>query len=190
MLASSYLLGYLLLANLVPGGRFETIYSFKDNPFISALRPAERLTEFPRTSPSNGQAIIGDPVYFDLHLPSSFENIELTILYENPKNQKWTLDAFTDRNLWKFINAAIHVRAKDGKEEARAVFSTTGLDIASRTITFIIGAPEARDLNELRIYEIKIIATKSPLSAREALLKIFSVLRRKIINHQWKQQLN
>ena len=168
----------MLWKNLVPGGRFEVSYAFKPTPFISALRPAERLTKFEE---GREQSIIGDPVYFDVRLPSSFEDIEIVLEHKNPTGQKFTFGSFIDRAAWKFRNADLFITDNgDGFFVARAKLRTEGLDIMQRTITFVFGAPDASILNPITVYKISVFATKKPLKFAEAPFYLFVKLLHKI----------
>lgn len=199
ILLSFWLVGWLLYKNLVPSGRFEVIYNFQPNPFISALRPPERLKAISKlnkqclmfhVSCSMFQEIIGDPVYFDLHLPSSFENVELVLKYKNPSNQKFTVSAFTDRKNWQFVTPIppifplFKTEDQGGGDifEPRILFNIAGLDIVDRTITFILGAPEANQENSITLYEIRAIATKPPTQLWEVPAKILKIFKFRILN--------
>lgn len=193
MLAGIFLFSYLLWNNLVPSGHFEVVYKFQSNPFISALRPPERLStieeqtmSFDRRYKIKAQRVTADPVYFDLHLPSSFERVELDILHEYKDGQKLTIAAFTDRKNWKFITADTELRNpyRDYAEglSLHANFNTAGLDIVDRTVTFVLGAPEASQENPITIYEIRVVATKSPTRLQEIPAKILKIFKFRIRN--------
>ncbi|MBU4432169.1 hypothetical protein KKD60_02740, partial [Patescibacteria group bacterium] len=69
----------LLYLGIVPFGRISYIYRFdKTDEFIGALTPKERVNniQYPNT-------ILGDPVYFTLHTPRSFESAVLHLRYKN-----------------------------------------------------------------------------------------------------------
>jgi len=196
---SIWLIGWLFWQNLVPAGHFEVAYNFKPSPFISALRPPERLTKTKFTEVGSRvasaaevrpqlykeQGIIGDPVYFDLRLPSSFENVEIIVLHEYKPDQKLTISAFTDRKNWKFVTPEAQLvnpyRDYANGLGLRANFNTTSLDIIDRTITFILGAPDASAQDPTTIYEIKISASKKPLSWREAPAKAWKTFKTKFL---------
>lgn len=192
---SFWLVGWLLYKNFVPSGRFEVVYNFEPNPFVSALRPPERLSEISKSNKSCStshvpcfvfQEITGDPVYFDLRLPSSFEKVEIDILHKHKEGQKFTIAAFTDRKNWRFITADTELRNphRDYAEglALHANFSTAGLDIVDRTITLILGAPEASIDNSITIYEIRALATKPPLKWQDMPKMVGRIIKNKFLN--------
>lgn len=69
----------LLYLGIVPFGKISYVYRFdKTGEFIGALTPKERVDkrQYPNT-------ILGDPVYFTLHTPRSFESAVLHFKYKN-----------------------------------------------------------------------------------------------------------
>ncbi len=71
---------FFIYMAIVPSGNISYIYDFESNDFfISKLSPEERLGEIE----GGYQRIIGDPVYFSLFTPRSFNEANINIKYKN-----------------------------------------------------------------------------------------------------------
>lgn len=156
-----FLFGWLFWQNYVPGDIFETNYNFERSPWVSALRPGNRLSEVGEDR-FKYQSIIDDPIYFDINLPVNFEKIILEIDFKNLLNQPFKIGAFTSRENWQFDwkNFEI-ISQKDDWQIARVEFDTAYLDKPNNQITFILSTPEIREAGgSVDVREIKVKALK------------------------------
>ncbi|MCK5061496.1 hypothetical protein KAR28_03010 [Candidatus Parcubacteria bacterium] len=98
-LALGLVIVWLLLHAIVPGGEIVYIQDFKDsNYFIPKLTPAERI----ETGDSSVR-IIGDPVYFSLRAPRTFNKANLEIKFRSSDNIR-ILEAgpLVDKIVWRY----------------------------------------------------------------------------------------
>lgn len=96
-------IGVILYLGIVPFGHITYTQSFaKKNEFIGALTPKDRLVEgeYPNT-------IIGNPVYFSLHTPRTFDSAIVSLKYKekNPHQQSGPIiemGALVDKTVWRY----------------------------------------------------------------------------------------
>lgn len=101
------IVGWLIYLGVVPGGRISYVYDFSEpGYFIRNLTPAERI-EPPAggapASPAGRQKIIGDPVYFTLRTPRTFNTARLTVKFKND-NDFSVIEAgvLSDKTVWRY----------------------------------------------------------------------------------------
>ena len=93
---------FFIYLAIVPSGHISYTYNFeKDNSFISSLYPKERVEPI-----ENGiQKIIGDPVYFSLETPRTFDNADVNIKFKNNNpelNQIIESGVLVDKTIWRY----------------------------------------------------------------------------------------
>lgn len=86
VLAAFALFGWTFWLNLAPSGVLEARYDFnRPSPFITSLLPGGRALPIARNESGKFyQGIIGDPVYFRLQSPRSFDRAILSVTFQNP----------------------------------------------------------------------------------------------------------
>ncbi|MFH1192172.1 MAG: hypothetical protein V1655_01730 [bacterium] len=111
LLAGTVILAFLFLVNekLVLWGNFEVEYNFskKFHPFISCLRPDDRVGE--KSDGTDGffyYHIEGEPVYFDIEAPSNFNKVNLELEYKIPSSNENFSDfkagVLVDKAMWQY----------------------------------------------------------------------------------------
>jgi hypothetical protein len=96
----AFIIIWLFYQAIVPGGQIFYNFNFKKpSEFILPLTPKERVEE-----PQNGsQKIVGDPAYFSLRTPRTFDTAKLTIKYKNNSNQPLIeAGVLTDKTVWNY----------------------------------------------------------------------------------------
>ena len=91
---------WLLVQAVVPFGSVSYIHNFKnDNYFIKKLTPKNRVQE-----PMNGkQKITGNPVYFALRTPRTFDRGKVIVSFKNPDNLPLIeLGVLADNKVWRY----------------------------------------------------------------------------------------
>jgi len=80
ILSPFVLLGWLFIVNFVPSGQAAKSFDFSAaSPYVDHLVPQERVTGVMRENGKYFQQILNEPVYFHVHLPSSFEKMVVGI---------------------------------------------------------------------------------------------------------------
>ena len=100
-LIAFFVIGVFLYLAIIPSGEIEYSFDFdKKNGFISKLSPEERV-DFSDKNFQN--KIIGNPVYFNLRVPRSFDTAEMQIKYKN-KNDIPLIEAgvLADNISWRY----------------------------------------------------------------------------------------
>lgn len=118
---SFFIIIFLFLLNkyLVPAGKLRISYDFSNKPqMISELSPLGRVTPREKNLETGEvfQRMKGEPVYFTVKVPRSFDQAEVTIFYQNPsqkilelglqKSTEWYFELkpienkFIDESLW------------------------------------------------------------------------------------------
>jgi len=98
------LFSWLIYRDLVVSGVLEAEYDFsKPSPFISYLRPQNRLGEILIDETAGTfQRIQSEPIYFDVRLPRNFSKAIVSLTYKNLDQNIIELGAMVDENLWQF----------------------------------------------------------------------------------------
>lgn len=100
---------FLLNKKIVHWGNFKVEYNFstKFHPFISSLRPEERLGE--KSDGKDGffyYSIKGEPVYFDIETPRDFNKVNLELEYNVPAFNKnffdFKIGILLDKASWNY----------------------------------------------------------------------------------------
>ena len=93
-------IAWLLNQAVVPTGKISFIHNFEsENYFIKSLTPKDRVRE-----PQAGeQKITGNPVYFALRTPRTFDRAKVTISFKNPNNLPLIeLGVLADNKVWRY----------------------------------------------------------------------------------------
>ena len=93
-------IAWLLNQAVVPTGKISFIHNFEsENYFIKPLTPKDRVRE-----PQAGeQKITGNPVYFALRTPRTFDRAKVTISFKNPNNLPLIeLGVLADNKVWRY----------------------------------------------------------------------------------------
>lgn len=110
-LISAIFVFWLLWQAVVPSGQISYTYDFKQaNYFIKPLTPKERVRE-----PLAGeQKITGNPVYFALRTPRTFDRAKVTVSFKNPDNLPLLeLGVLADNKVWRYQMAPLENLALD-----------------------------------------------------------------------------
>jgi hypothetical protein len=92
-------LGWFLYMGVVPSGKIQYDYDFtKNSGFISKISPAERAGEIVNGS----QKIIGNPVYFSLYTPRTFDTAKVLLEYENQDVKLVEAGVLDDKTVWRY----------------------------------------------------------------------------------------
>jgi len=85
---------------IVPFGKIAYVYDFqKPSEFILPLTPVERV----EPAQNGSQKIIGDPVYFSLRTPRTFDTAKIRIKYKNNSNAPLIeAGVLTDAKVWNY----------------------------------------------------------------------------------------
>lgn len=96
-----FLTFFFLWMGIVPFGRIMYLTDFRNqNSFIGRLTPQERLGVTSRSLPNK---IIGDPVYFSLFTPRTFDKAKVTVEYKNNSNaQIIEAGVLMDKVVWRY----------------------------------------------------------------------------------------
>ncbi len=95
----SFMIALFLYWGVIPSGQISYVYDFeKKGRFIKNLTPKERLEDVVGGS----QKIIGDPVYFSLWTPRTFNKAKLTFKYKNPSNKFIETGVLVDGKMWRY----------------------------------------------------------------------------------------
>lgn len=94
------LFAWTLWKNVIPNGVFEATYDFDHvSPFITSLLPGERALPITRGADRHPyQAIIGDPVYFRLRPPRTFDSATVTVEFQNATQPILEVGGLANRN--------------------------------------------------------------------------------------------
>jgi len=95
---------------IVPGGEITYIKKPGErNDFIGELLPQERIKE-----KNNNWEVAGEPIYFNLRPPRSFQEAEVFLDYENPDNLSMIeLGVLADGKLWRYKTKPVENRQLD-----------------------------------------------------------------------------
>lgn len=129
-LGLALLTGWLLYMAVAPNGRISYVYDFKkENYFIRKLTPAERVKP-----PEDGsQKIIGDPIYFALRTPRTFNKAKLTLKFRNSDNLPFIeAGVLADKKVWRYQTRPIDNRAIDGLAKSWPMISANGIILLQR----------------------------------------------------------
>ncbi len=92
-------LGWFLYMGVVPFGKVQYDYDFsKSSGFISKLSPTERVEE----KRNGSQKIIGNPVYFSLYTPRTFDTAKIILEYENRDARLLEVGVLADKTVWRY----------------------------------------------------------------------------------------
>ncbi len=112
---------FLLWQGVVPLGEITYSSDLKDgNDFIGKLDPDTRIED-------GGRRIIGDPVYFSLRTPRSFQSVELEILYRNEDFPLLEAGMLIDGDRWRYQTQPLENRIIDELLEDWHVLKENGL---------------------------------------------------------------
>jgi len=79
-----FLVVWLFYKDLVVSGHLSATYDFQTkSPFISVLQPNDRVEAPVLKNGEYTQAVIGDPVYFNIRAPQNFQRADVTIVYKS-----------------------------------------------------------------------------------------------------------
>lgn len=135
---------FILCKNFVFWGELEAVYSFdKNNSIISILKPAGRSLKVERGE--NGdyyQAVIIDPVYFDLHMPTNFKSVELTFKYRVDGSRGVSVGPQVFGGGWNYWLMELDCdNIVDGWCLSSLEFDITKVFAPQRKINFMISSP-------------------------------------------------
>lgn len=105
--------GWLVYKDAVVSGVLDASYDFRSrSPFISVLRPQQRISEIQYNADGRAfQDIKGEPVYFDVRLPRKFESAKVNVVYKNYDQPVIELGALVDRDRAQFDFEPVENRA-------------------------------------------------------------------------------
>lgn len=96
-------LGWLVFKDLVVGGKLTANFDFKKaSPFISYLRPADRISVPMADKNDYYINIANQPVYFDVRLPRRFNVAKVKLKYQNLDQTIFEIGAMADKDRWQF----------------------------------------------------------------------------------------
>lgn len=96
----AFFIAWLLYQAVVPFGQISFIHNFdQENYFIKPLTPKDRV----RDPQGGGQKITGNPVYFALRTPRTFDRAKVTISFKNmEKLPLIELGVLADNKVWRY----------------------------------------------------------------------------------------
>ncbi len=98
-----FLFGWLVYKDLVVSGELVAGFDVKNlSPFITTLRPNDRVSEPKKLNEIWYQQIINQPVYFDVRLPRHFDSAKIKLVYQNLDQPIFQLGALVDFDRWLF----------------------------------------------------------------------------------------
>ncbi len=155
---------WLLDKNFVFSGHLESVYNFeKNNPIISILKPAGRALGVERDESGDySQAIIIDPVYFDLYLPTKFKKAKLIFTYKAPEKQKIKVGPQILGEGWNYYLLDLNCKERiSGWCISALQFDLTRAFVKNRKLNFMISAPGLdKSGKEIVITEIRAVLGK------------------------------
>lgn len=77
-------------------------FSYRFHPFISGLRPDERIGEIKNEQGEFYQIIKGEPVYFDIETPKNFKNLDMEITYKTKDIKDLKVGVLMDKKKWQY----------------------------------------------------------------------------------------
>jgi len=97
------LLVWLFNLNFVPSGVLTKVFDFSaPSAYADYLVPQERVTGVLEEAGESFQQIIQDPVYFHVHLPSTFETLRVRVMF-NPDDQPFLeLGPMITEEAWQY----------------------------------------------------------------------------------------
>ncbi|MBT4277268.1 hypothetical protein HOD96_00765 [Candidatus Falkowbacteria bacterium] len=155
---------FLVYKNFAFSGKLETSYGFdKNNPVISILKPAGRALKVEQDNSGDYfQSIIIDPVYFDLHMSTTFKAVELTFVYNAPEEQKVKVGPQLKGGDWIYAMEDLECSEKENNWcVTKLKFDLRNTLIQERKLNFIISSPGLdKSDKQIKISEIKAVLTK------------------------------
>ena len=124
---------WLLVKAVVPSGEITYIQNFKDDSyFIPKLTTAERVEK------SDGSVkIVGDPVYFALRAPRSFDSAQLTLRYKNLSGLPvMEAGVLADKTVWRYDLEPLENQIIGQLAESWHTISSHGLVLLQREHQF------------------------------------------------------
>jgi len=145
--------GYFVYMGVVPTGRITYENTFDDeNFFIRKLTPAERVQK-----PADGiQKIVGQPVYFSLYTPRTFDSAVMTFKFRN-KTSFPLIEAgiLSDKKIWRYRMSPIENKTLDEMSAKWDVSVTGNLSLYQKekkyaSVAEFMAAPP--DLSTVAVY--------------------------------------
>jgi len=152
------ILGWLAYKHITPSGILKVDYDFcAEDPFISKFSPMGRVLDIEKIKHQKlkicTQAMVIDPVYFDVRLPQSFEQARITLWYKkdpdiplrigprfNPNEWIWNLQDIkferteADWEIGTITADLSHIQMDNNR--LRFLISSPGLDVSGQQIIF------------------------------------------------------
>lgn len=171
------LLGWLGYQDAMVSGRLSGEYNFdQPSPYVLSLAPRSRITEVKREGGDSYQAMIDDPIYFDVRLPRPVDNITLTLRYRAPAEQAINLAAFYNKDEWRYETltwSAVSAPDAAGWRTATATVAMNDKRFAWQKYQFMISLPGVRTGGPpVDITQIQMTATRAPLTIDRVWSKI------------------
>jgi len=97
------LVAWLINVNFVPSGTLEKSFDFSaPSPYADYLVPQERVTGVLREDGESFQQIIQDPVYFHVHLPSSFNQLTVGMKFKPDEQTLLEFGPMITEEAWQY----------------------------------------------------------------------------------------
>lgn len=161
------ILAGLIYQDINPQGYLKLSYDFcQPTPFISEFSPHGRVLDVQENETGCTQAMVIDPVYFDLRLPQRFDEVRIKLWYQKDPSTPLQIGPAIDLDSWEWQLQDIHyLKTKDGWLFGQASYDLTELKLDRNRLRFLISSP-GLDMGhgEIVFHRLELDLIKAPLT--------------------------
>lgn len=149
------LLAFLLYKDFNPSGQLKVNYDFcSPTPFISEFSPHGRVLDINKMKGECTQAMVIDPVYFDVRLPQKFDSAKLTVWYGKKSATKLLIGPAVNLALWQWDLISINSENNNGNWQlGNATYDLRYLKLDNNNLRFLISSPGLDTAGERIIFK-------------------------------------
>ena len=180
------ILSVLIYANIYPSGRLivEHKIGMTGPCNISPLEPRHRVLAPEIIAGQKAQALISNPVYFNLRTVLPFRKAKIRIVYRNPENYNFRIGGLVNNDLWQFDFKEVEVVSQEGDWlTGQAEFDTSFYYRDDNKYRFILAVPyqELEDFSSaLAVHRIDIELERDPMTFKLFFSKLFNKIKNKL----------
>jgi hypothetical protein len=133
------ILGTLVYKDFVPTGYLKVGYDFcSADPFISKFSPNGRVLGIENCT----QAMVIDPVYFDVRLPQSFDEARIKLWYQKDSDTKLQIGPAENLDAWQWqLRDIEYMGSKGDWMIGNAIYDLSTTQYDSNDLRFLISSP-------------------------------------------------
>ncbi|MFH0856296.1 MAG: hypothetical protein V1860_00160 [bacterium] len=153
---------FLVNKKFVRWGNFNVDYDFSYpfHPFISPLRPDDRMREIKSENGIFYRGIKGEPVYFDIEAPRNFKNVDLEITYKTNNTKDFKVGVLMDKKNWQYKLAPLENKKMEDLLKSWKFIKEDGVILLERSKKFadvseFLNNLPARDKIAIYNYDLK-----------------------------------